>query len=179
VRLQAATNSGTNDVKVFDAFKKIYKFEGVRGLWRGVGPTSQRAGIIAGVELPVYDACKKYLVNRDILKDSFANHLVSSFVASLASAIGSTPSDVIRTRLMNQKLHPRPGDSYGREAFPIGDKEMLRAPHIYRGGWDCLIVTLRHEGVTSLYRGFIPAWLRMGPWNMIFFVSYEQLLRLD
>jgi hypothetical protein len=66
---------------------------------------------------------------------------------------------------MTQKVHPRPGDSFGRSAFPIpGDKEMLRASHIYKGSWDCLLITLRHEGVTALWRGFIPTWLRMGPW---------------
>ncbi len=67
-------------------------------MWRGVGPTSQRAGVIAGVELPVYDASKRYLIDHNILPDSFPNHLASSFVASLAAAIGSTPLDVIRVR---------------------------------------------------------------------------------
>lgn len=35
--------------------------------------------------------------------------------------------------------------------------------------------TVRHEGVMALYRGFIPTWLRMGPWNIIFFITYERL----
>ncbi|OXA50968.1 Kidney mitochondrial carrier protein 1 [Folsomia candida] len=174
VRMQAAAGPTSSHTTIFQAFRKIYKFEGVKGLWR-------RAGVIAGVELPVYDATKRYFIDQKILEDSFPNHLASSFVASLAAAIGSTPLDVIRTRMMSQKVHPRPGDSFGRScAFPnSGDKEMLRPSHIYRGSWDCLMVTLRHEGVTALYRGFIPAWFRMGPWNVIFFTTYEQLLRLD
>ncbi|CAG7818401.1 unnamed protein product, partial [Allacma fusca] len=49
---------------------------------------------------------------------------------------------------------------------------------IYKSSWDCFRITLKHEGVRALYKGFIPAWLRMGPWNLIFFTSYEQLLRL-
>jgi solute carrier family 25 protein 14/30 len=95
VRMQtAATASNTT---IYNAFRKIYKFEGVKGLWRvseqnilcnsykanqllflnqGVGPTSQRAGIIAGVELPVYDFTKRYLIDHAILADSFPNHLV-------------------------------------------------------------------------------------------------------
>lgn len=80
---------------------------------------------------------------------------------------------------MNQKVHPRPGDSFGKSSFPIGDKEMLRPTHIYKGSWDCLVITIRHEGIPALYRGFVPAWLRMGPWNVIFFTAYEQLLRFD
>lgn len=38
--------------------------------------------------------------------------------------------------------------------------------------------TVRHEGLMALYKGFIPTWVRMGPWNIIFFVTYEQMKRL-
>jgi len=176
VRMQAA--STVSNVSIFEAFKKIYTFEGIRGLWRGVGPTSQRAGIIAAVELPVYDGCKRYFIDNGILTDSPPNHVISSFIASLAAAIGSTPVDVIRTRLMTQKIHP--SDSFGRPAFRGTQlQEVLPASKIYKGSWDCLLITIRHEGFPALYRGFFPAWLRMGPWNLIFFTTYEQLLRFD
>ena len=33
----------------------------------------------------------------------------------------------------------------------------------------------RTEGVLALYKGFFPAFARMGPWNIIFFVVYEKL----
>lgn len=75
-------------------FLSIYKLEGWAGLWRGVGPTSQRAAVIAAVELPVYDGCKRRLL--PALADSPANHLASSLLASLGSAVASTPLDVIR-----------------------------------------------------------------------------------
>lgn len=35
--------------------------------------------------------------------------------------------------------------------------------------------TVRNEGFAALYKGFIPTWFRMGPWNIIFFITYEQL----
>lgn len=38
-------------------------------LFKGVGPTSQRAAIIAAVELPVYDYCKHKLMA------TFGNHI--------------------------------------------------------------------------------------------------------
>lgn len=56
------------------AFRDIYRNEGSRGLWRGVGPTSQRAVVIAAVELPIYDFCKEYLL--DTCGDSVSNHFV-------------------------------------------------------------------------------------------------------
>lgn len=38
--------------------------------------------------------------------------------------------------------------------------------------------TVRTEGFLALYKGFVPTWLRMGPWNVIFFLTYEQLKHL-
>ena len=29
---------------------------------QGVGPTAQRAAVVAGVELPAYDLCKKHII---------------------------------------------------------------------------------------------------------------------
>lgn len=45
----------------------------------------------------------------------------------------------------------------------------------YTGTFDCAIQTVRNEGFRALYKGFIPTWVRMGPWNIIFFITYEQL----
>ncbi|CAH0404539.1 unnamed protein product [Chilo suppressalis] len=140
-------------------FVDIYRLEGWRGLWRGVGPTSQRAAVIAAVELPAYDACKRWLI--PTLHDSPLNHLLSSLLASLGSAVASTPLDVIRTRLMNQRKL----------------KDHIAKPNerIYLGTTDCFLQTVRSEGARALYKGLGPTWLRMGPWNIIFFLTYEQL----
>lgn len=50
--------------------------------------------------------------------------------------------------------------------------------HIYTGTADCFIQTFKNEGFWAFYKGFIPTWVRMGPWNIIFFVTYEQLKQL-
>ncbi|ODN05854.1 Kidney mitochondrial carrier protein 1 [Orchesella cincta] len=171
----ASANPSVASVSLYSAFKKIYMFEGVAGLWRGVGPTSQRAGIIAAVELPVYDGFKQYFIKNRIMDDAPPNHIVSSFIASLAAAVASTPIDVIRTRLMSQKIVP--SDSYGREAFPEAKRLLPNSGMVYKGSWECLVTTVKHEGLAALYKGFMPTWLRMGPWNLIFFTTYEQLLR--
>lgn len=59
---------------LFRSFQEIYRYEGVRGLWRGVGPTAQRAVVIAAVELPVYDFCKNHLM--DTFGDRVSNHFM-------------------------------------------------------------------------------------------------------
>ncbi|KAA0190765.1 hypothetical protein HAZT_HAZT004914 [Hyalella azteca] len=60
VRLQSGR--GKTDQGLVDAFLSIYRMEGVQGLWKGVGQTAQRAGVVVGVELPLYDICKYYFL---------------------------------------------------------------------------------------------------------------------
>lgn len=170
VRLQGGHQDFRN-MGLVDAFLSIYRHEGIQGLWRGVCPTAQRAGVIVGVELPIYDMCKHYFIQMNILPDNTTNHFLSSFISSLGGAIASTPLDVIRTRLMNQrKLKILPAAS-----APATSGGVLPSARLYNGTVDCLLQTVKNEGPLALYKGFIPTWLRLGPWNIIFFVTFEQL----
>ncbi|XP_030305122.1 brain mitochondrial carrier protein 1 isoform X1 [Calypte anna] len=141
------------------SFIDIYQQEGTRGLWRGVVPTAQRAAIVVGVELPVYDITKKHLILSGLMGDTIFAHFVSSFTCGLAGAIASNPVDVVRTRMMNQRA-------------------IVGSTELYRGTLDGLLKTWKSEGFSALYKGFWPNWLRLGPWNIIFFITYEQLKRL-
>ncbi|KAK2172330.1 hypothetical protein NP493_972g00038 [Ridgeia piscesae] len=146
------------------SFVDIARREGVGGLWRGVGPTANRAAVVAGVELPAYDVCKKYLIISGFFKDNMFTHFISSFMAGLLGAIASNPIDVVKTRMMNQRklrvaeLSPTPAGAPTSSAIPTS---------IYRGSVDCLLQTYRTEGFMALYKGFIPNWVRLGPWNII------------
>ncbi|KAL1389274.1 hypothetical protein pipiens_012506 [Culex pipiens pipiens] len=176
VRMQVS-GKGTNNAGLVRCFKEIYVHEGVRGLWRGVGPTAQRAAVIAAVELPVYDFCKLHLM--ETFGDQVANHFISSFIASLGSAVASTPIDVIRTRLMNQRrVHQL--QLHNPVAVAVAELARPRGHHhkFYTGSLDCAIQTVRNEGFRALYKGFVPTWVRMGPWNIIFFITYEQLKQM-
>lgn len=73
VRMQVKGNSVTQK-SLAHCFKEIYKKEGVRGLWKGVGPTANRAATIAAVELPVYDFCKLQLMS------AFGDHVANHFM---------------------------------------------------------------------------------------------------
>ena len=181
--------------KMFTAFKDIYITEGVGGLWRGVSPTAQRAALVAGVQLPVYDLTKVFFIRNDILKESPFNNLASSIVAGLCACLASSPMDVIRTRMMDQRklktdssskksnvvaTSSGKGNSFngkllGTDNNRINERVKTQSPAIYRSSFQCGYVTIRKEGVSALYRGFIPAFMRMGPWNIIFFLVYEQL----
>ncbi|XP_025079624.1 kidney mitochondrial carrier protein 1-like isoform X2 [Pomacea canaliculata] len=167
VRMQATGTQSAYD-NMLSAFIKIYRTEGVAGLWRGVGPTAQRAAIVAGVELPAYDLCKKHIVQSGLMGDTKETHFLASFMAGLAGAIASNPIDVAKTRMMNQK----------KVKVQLGPSNAGTVQVLYTSSMDCIVQTVRTEGVMALYKGFIPNWLRLGPWNIIFFMTYEQLKKM-
>ncbi|XP_078403038.1 brain mitochondrial carrier protein 1 [Cetorhinus maximus] len=133
--------------------------EWTRGLWSGVSLTAQRAAIVVGVELPVYDITKKHIIISGLMGDTVYTHFLSSFTCGLAGALASNPVDVVRTRMMNQKV-------------------LLGSHVIYKGTLDGILQTWKTEGFFALYKGFWPNWLRLGPWNIIFFITYEQLRKI-
>lgn len=170
VRMQSASlDTVAKGSSTWACFKDIYCKEGLAGLWRGVVPTAQRSAIVAGVQLPVYDATKGFILNRGLMDDTPANHLSSSFLASVCACLASQPIDTIRTRLMNQRRL--------RHATAVSLHR--GSTRIYKSSFDCAIWTVRKEGPLALYKGFIPAFSRMAPWNVIFFLVYEKLKKLS
>lgn len=88
--------------------------------------------------------------------DNVAAHALSAVASGFFSSLVSTPVDVVKTRLMAQNP---------------------RRPQ-YRGMADCLAQTWRGEGLQGLFKGFIPTWARLGPWQLTFWVTVEQLRSL-
>ncbi|CAF0959648.1 unnamed protein product [Adineta steineri] len=165
IRMQA-NHPSVQGKRLFPAMAAIAKKEGIRGLWSSVIPTAQRAAIVSGVELAAYDWVKKNLIYRFNHTDTIGTHFLASFTAGFAGALASTPIDVVRTRLMNQEKL-------------IHNLNSTSTPASYKGVIDCFAKTIKNEGFFALYKGFFPAWLRLGPWNIVFFIVFEQLKKLD
>lgn len=115
-----------------DALLKIVRAEGVAGLWRGVLPNVQRAFLVNMGELACYDQAKRAIIGRGICGDNVLAHTLASMLSGLSATALSCPADVVKTRMMNQA---------GKE---------------YRGSVDCLLKTVRKEGVMALWKGFFP-----------------------
>lgn len=142
-----------------DAFRKIVAQAGVLGLWRGCWPNVQRAALVNLGDLSTYDSVKAGLLEHTGLEDNSVTHCMSSGCAGLVGAIMGTPADVVKARIMNQ-----PTDSTGRGL-------------VYKSSSDCLLQTVQGEGFMALYKGFLPCWLRMAPWSLTFWLSFEQIRR--
>ncbi|TVU14312.1 hypothetical protein EJB05_37773 [Eragrostis curvula] len=157
VRMQADSRLISQGIQprytgIVDAFTKIIQAEGFLGLWKGVVPNAQRAFLVNLGELTCYDQAKHLILRKQICDDNIFAHTLSSMASGLCATTLSCPADVIKTRMM--------GEGSGS---------------LYRNSFDCLVKTIRHEGVTALWRGFLPTWARLGPWQFVFWVSYERL----
>ncbi|MCO5567293.1 hypothetical protein L7F22_020983 [Adiantum nelumboides] len=150
-------HSGWNYAGPFQAFSSIARTEGIRGLYRGLLPTMQRAALLNAAQAPSYDHAKHAILNAGIVDEGITCHMIASMVAGLMSAIVIAPVDLIRTRIMQQAV-----DTKGHGM-------------LYSSTLDCFWKTLHSEGPRGLYKGFVPVWLRIGPHTIVTFFIFEQL----
>jgi solute carrier family 25 protein 34/35 len=138
----------------WDGIAKIYKSEGIVGLYRGVDAAILRTGAGSAAQLPVYNLTKNFLLDRELVKpDTFLLHFISSSMAGLGVAIVMNPWDVILTRVYNQN------------------------GNLYLGPIDCFRKTIMTEGVNALYKGFWAQLLRIGPHSILTLMFMEQCMK--
>ncbi|CAJ1064202.1 mitochondrial uncoupling protein 2-like isoform X1 [Xyrichtys novacula] len=85
--------------------------------------------------------------------DNLPCHFISAFGAGLCTTVIASPVDVVKTRYMNAALGQ------------------------YRSVLNCAAAMMTKEGPLAFYKGFMPSFLRLGSWNVVMFVTYEQLKR--
>lgn len=143
------------------ALNSIMRTEGIGGLWKGVLPNMQRAFLVNMGELACYDHAKRLIIENKIAGDNIYAHTLSSIMSGLSATALSCPADVVKTRIMNQSSNN-------------GEKVLK-----YRNSFDCLVKTVRIEGLRALWKGFFPTWARLGPWQFVFWVSYEKFRQIS
>jgi solute carrier family 25 protein 14/30 len=63
-----------------------------------MGPNAQRAAVVVGVELSIYDWIKQKLLRAELVKDTIGTHFLCGFIAGFAGAMASNPIDVIKVK---------------------------------------------------------------------------------
>ncbi|XP_005895874.2 mitochondrial brown fat uncoupling protein 1 isoform X1 [Bos mutus] len=137
----------------YNAYRIIATTEGLTGLWKGTTPNLTRNVIINCTELVTYDLMKEALVKNKLLADDVPCHFVSAVVAGFCTTVLSSPVDVVKTRFVNS------------------------SPGQYTSVPNCAMMMLTREGPSAFFKGFVPSFLRLGSWNIIMFVCFEQLKR--
>uniref|UniRef100_A0A1I7XMH2 Mitochondrial carrier protein n=1 Tax=Heterorhabditis bacteriophora TaxID=37862 RepID=A0A1I7XMH2_HETBA len=86
-------------------FPKVVMWSGLFGLWLGWVPNCQRAALLNMADIATYDFVKHKLLRDFEMEDNWLTHALASSCAGFSAAIVSLPSDVVKTRMMDQIRH--------------------------------------------------------------------------
>ncbi|XP_060519367.1 mitochondrial adenyl nucleotide antiporter SLC25A25 isoform X2 [Cylas formicarius] len=146
---------------IADAAYKIYVSEGVRSFYRGYTPNI--LGIIpyAGIDLAVYETLKKkyFRTHSSDEQPSFWTLLACGSCSSTLGQMCSYPLALVRTRLQAQVIHA----------------SIDPATATMSGVFKAII---EKEGLTGLYRGITPNFIKVMPAVSISYVVYEYSSRI-
>ena len=132
--------------------RDIYSEHGLLGFYKGWSVTACRSGCLNSAQLGSYDTIKNnLLIGKLGMKDGFWLHLCSSMTAGVVTTTAANPFDVVKTRFMS--------DTKRR----------------YRSPLDCALKTLHSEGLSCFLKGWVPAYLRLGPHTVLSLLLIEQV----
>jgi len=137
----------------FEALARIYKTEGYMRLHTGTTMASSRGMLMTVGQLAFYDEIKFRLIKSGYFKENVYTHFTASLSAAGIATVITMPLDVLKTRLMNAK----PGE--------------------YSGILHCARDILSN-GPAGFFKGFTPAFVRLGPHTVITFIFLEQLKKI-
>lgn len=150
-RLQLQSQSQSNVKGPLQCLKSIYRQEGCRGVFKGLGITFLREGPSYGVYFVTYEMLTRTQSNQPI---STLHMLMAGGLAGTASWVISYPIDVIKSRIQAETNNR------------------------YSGALDCLRKSVRAEGYTCLYRGLNSTIIRAFPTNAATFAVVTWTFRL-
>lgn len=153
VRFQGQWRGNGNNrySNTLQAYAKIAREEGAKGLWKGTASNASRNAIVNVSEIVCYDLIKEAFVSNNIMKDAIPCHFTSAVIAGFCTTIVASPVDVVKTRYMNSK------------------------PGTYKGAANCAVQMFAKEGFSAFYKGFTPSFCRLVSWNIVLWLSYEQI----
>lgn len=142
------------------ALTRIYRKEGVRGLWRGANAALLRVSSGSAMQLTTFSKIKSHINHFAIFqKRSWLEALVASSASGVVVVATMTPFDVCCTRLYNQ-----PTDASGKGV-------------LYSNVLDCFAKVFKSEGLMGFYKGVTASFLRLGPHTVLSLVFWSELRR--
>jgi len=136
-----------------DAFRKIIKYEGLQGLYKGFTPGL--FGVFHGaIQFMTYEELKagynKYRLRPIDAKLELIEYLAFAAASKFLAAVTTYPYQVVRARLQDANC-------------------------AYTGSVDCVRTTVRKEGVRGLYKGMTPYLAHVMPNICLVFIIYEKI----
>ena len=134
------------------AYREIYTKEGIqKGLWRGTCPGALRNMAVNVAEIGFYDIIKSFMLRNNLMKDEWPCFVVCSVCTGILATMVSSPADVLKTVYSNSK------------------------PGQYRNLGDCIGKIWKENGIRGFYRGVSFNGSRLIAWNMVMFLTLENL----
>uniref|UniRef100_A0A7S1CBI5 Mitochondrial carrier protein n=1 Tax=Bicosoecida sp. CB-2014 TaxID=1486930 RepID=A0A7S1CBI5_9STRA len=131
--------------------RNVFREEGIRGLYRGLGTTVFGIGPVRAVYFTVYKYAKEAAESRGVA-DARAN-LVGGLGAGMAAATFGSPIWVVKTRIQIDHAVRSGGAASGVTAAGTGSRVAYASPI------DALGRILREEGARGLFRGLSASYL--------------------
>ncbi|XP_043270135.1 mitochondrial 2-oxoglutarate/malate carrier protein-like [Venturia canescens] len=144
-----------NYKNVVDAFLRIIREEGATTLWRGSVATMGRAAVVNVSQLATYSQAKILFNKKFDVPEGIGLHFSASMLSGIVTAFNSMPFDIAKTRIQNLEGKGKP-------------------PNVLH----VITKIARTEGVTALWKGFLPTYYRIGPHTVITFIFNEQFAKL-
>ena len=169
VRMSADSKLPPNERRnyngVTNCLSRIAKEEGIANWWKGATPTVMRATLLSACQMGITSQTKTELIQSGYFGDNgqwaggipllFCATLVSSFCANVVA----NPFDVVKSRLQNMP-NPSPGQT-----------------PLYTGMVDCFAKSVKAEGITVLWAGFVPAFVKLAPYSVISLTLVDKLTK--
>jgi len=146
---------------LIDCLKKTWSKDGfVHGFYKGSSPNIYRSVVVNAAELGTYDNAKALLMTHfSMREDSLITRFWASVMAGFAAAVFSSPIDVVKTRYMNSTK---------------SDPNLAKGTEIrYTSPLDCFKKIFVNEGIGAFYNGFMFLWMRLGPWCVVMFITWD------
>lgn len=139
---------------VIHALVKIYKVEGVKGLFSGMSATLMRDAPFSGMYLMFYTQAKKAIKNSEVLENPSSPwvYFTCGIVAGCVASLITQPADVIKT---NMQLYP---DKFGKVRTVV-------------------LFVLKRDGPHGFLRGVVPRTMRRTLMAAFAWTVYEQIMK--
>lgn len=133
-----------------DGLLRVRREEGFKRLFSGASTATGRGFLMTIGQIAFYDQAKILLLSTGYFKDDPRLHFSASLAAGGIATALTQPLDVLKTRAMNSK----PGE--------------------FKNLWHIVRHTAK-LGPSGFFKGFIPAFVRLGPHTILTFIILEQL----
>ncbi|XP_005092470.1 mitochondrial dicarboxylate carrier isoform X2 [Aplysia californica] len=133
-----------------DGIYRVVRYEGPTKAFNGATMASSRAVLVTVGQLACYDQLKAMLLTSGFFVDNMNLHLTSSTLAGMIATLLTQPLDVMKTRMMNAP------------------------PGTYKSIMSCA-VEIGKNGPMGFFKGFVPAFVRLGPHTVLTFLFFEQI----